>query len=319
MEFPGRKRFAFTILDDTDLATVENVAPVYKYLARTGMRTTKSVWTLAPTEASRVDGATLAEPAYREFVLGLKEQGFEIASHGATSHSALRERTAEALDRFRELFGQDPKVHCNHSLNRDNLYWGAARLTTFWNRLVYRAGTMGKDRRFEGHLPASPYFWGDLCRDRIPYVRNFVFWEINLLNVYPGIPYHDPAKPYVKHWFTSTQAADVEAFCKVLAPEAQQRLEDEGGVCILYTHFGSGFVRKGEPDRRFCRLMDEMAARDGWFVPVGDVLDHLKRQGAGRDISRRDLASLERRWIFGKLTHRTPSRTRNEPGQGEAE
>jgi hypothetical protein len=30
---PNNKKFAFTILDDTDLSTVENVSPVYRLLA----------------------------------------------------------------------------------------------------------------------------------------------------------------------------------------------------------------------------------------------------------------------------------------------
>jgi len=34
LEFPYGKRFAFTVLDDTDVATVQNVAPVYALLER---------------------------------------------------------------------------------------------------------------------------------------------------------------------------------------------------------------------------------------------------------------------------------------------
>ena len=311
LPFPDNKRFAFTIFDDTDLATVQNVRPVYDHLRRCGIRTTKSVWTLAPTEPSRIGGATLAEPEYRDFVLEIHAQGVEIASHGATSHSATREQTLEALDRFKHLFGHYPKIHCNHSMNRDNIYWGAARLTTRRYRWFYRLATLMKDRRYEGHVEASPYFWGDLCRKHIRYVRNFVFWEINLLNVSDAVPYHDPAKPYVNYWFTSTQAADVDAFCGALATEAQQRLQDEGGVCILYTHFGSGFVRNGKLDERFCRLIYGMAERDGWFVPAGDLLDWLHERQDGGTIAPRDLAALERRWLVQKMTHRTPYRTHN--------
>ena len=316
MAFPGNKRFAFTIFDDTDLATVENVGPVYEFLARCGMRTTKSVWTLAPTQPVRIGGATLAEPAYLEFVLKLKEQGFEIAFHGATSHSATREQTEEALERFKELVGYYPKIHCNHSMNRDNIYWGAARFGTRRWRLLYRLATIAKDRRYEGHLPRSPYFWGDLCRKHVRYVRNLAFWEINLLNVCPAMPYHVPSMPYVNYWFTSTQAADVDAFCEAVSPEKQRQLEEEGGVSILYTHLGAGFVRNNKLDPRFCRLIEALAARGGWFVPTSDILDHLRSSGGGKDIRPGELAALERRWIFGKSTHHTPRRTSNEPPPG---
>ena len=47
LDFPEGRKFAFTILDDTDDATVENVRPVYDLLTELGFRTTKTVWPLA--------------------------------------------------------------------------------------------------------------------------------------------------------------------------------------------------------------------------------------------------------------------------------
>ena len=41
--WPHGKRFAFTVFDDTDSATLENVSPVYALLRDLGFRTTKSV------------------------------------------------------------------------------------------------------------------------------------------------------------------------------------------------------------------------------------------------------------------------------------
>jgi len=306
MNFPGGRRFAFTVLDDTDMATVGNVSPVYEVLASCGLRTTKTVWSLAPTQPYPIGGSTLADPEYLDFVRRLKEKGFEIASHGATSHGVTTDQTARALETFKELIGYYPTVHCNHSTNRDNLYWGAARFRSRLHRAAYAVLTAGQERRFEGHRPESPYFWGDLCRTHIRYVRNFVFRDINLLNIFPRIPYHDAAKPYVNYWFTSTQAPDVGAFLRALAPENQERLEREGGVCILYTHFGAGFVRAGALDPEFRRLVERLSLRDGWFVPVTELLDHLRTQGGGGEIAPRDLAAMERRWIRGRLFRRKP-------------
>jgi hypothetical protein len=45
--FPGDRQFGFTILDDADLSTVEDIGPVYSLLEELGMKTTKSVWPLA--------------------------------------------------------------------------------------------------------------------------------------------------------------------------------------------------------------------------------------------------------------------------------
>src|SRR5687768_8796569 len=123
LSFPDGHRFAFTIIDDTDVATVENVGPVYRLLAELGMRTTKTVWPVPCPEGSRNFGTsqTLDDPAYLAFVLDLAKQGFEIAYHGATMESSKRARTQRALDRFVELFGASPRVYANHSFNRENL------------------------------------------------------------------------------------------------------------------------------------------------------------------------------------------------------
>ena len=44
ISWPDGKLFAFSILDDTDLATVTNVSPVYSFLENLDFRTTKLVW-----------------------------------------------------------------------------------------------------------------------------------------------------------------------------------------------------------------------------------------------------------------------------------
>ena len=44
LQLPEGKRFVFTIFDDTDSATLENVRGVYALLADLGFRTTKSCW-----------------------------------------------------------------------------------------------------------------------------------------------------------------------------------------------------------------------------------------------------------------------------------
>jgi hypothetical protein len=305
VRFPDNRRFAFTILDDTDHSTVENVGPVYEVLARLGFRTTKTVWPLAPRREFRIGGSTLEDPAYRDFVLDLRGRGFEIAFHGALCHSATREETEEGLHRFREVIGYYPRVHANHHNNAENIYWGAARLSTAGPRLLYRLATMRRSQSFEGERRESPHFWGDLCHRHVRYVRNFVFRRLNLLHVNLTLPYHDPDRPYVPFWFSSSEAPDLGRFCEALQPERQDRLEAEGGVAILYTHFANGFVTGGKPDAGFCRLLERLASRPGWFVPVGDLLDHLRQQQGDRVIPRHERAAMERRWIWEKLRHGT--------------
>ena len=99
MDFPSGKRFAFSILDDTDDSTLANVRPVYDALREAGMRTTKTVWPMSCPEGSRLffAGETLENFAYLNFVQELAGEGFEIASHGATMESSLRERTKKLV------------------------------------------------------------------------------------------------------------------------------------------------------------------------------------------------------------------------------
>ena len=54
MEFPNQRRFAFSILDDTDDSTLENVRPVYDRLRHHGVLATKTVWPLSCPEGSRI-------------------------------------------------------------------------------------------------------------------------------------------------------------------------------------------------------------------------------------------------------------------------
>jgi hypothetical protein len=189
LAFPHGKRFAFTVIDDTDVATVQNVAPVYALLERLGMRATKTVWTMPCTEGSRnfSTSQTLEEAEYRAFVVDLQRRGFEIASHGATMESSTRERTAAGLERFRAVFGAYPRVHANHAGNRENLYWGAARVDAPLLKRLLR--TMSGTSYYQGEFEGSPYWWGDLCARSMTYVRNLTFAEINLLRVNPTMPY----------------------------------------------------------------------------------------------------------------------------------
>ena len=297
--FPNNKKFAFTILDDTDLSTVENVSPVYRLLAELDMRTTKSVWPLASVSDGPQGGCSLQDADYLKFILDLKKQGFEISLHNVRNHDSTREMIEHGLEEFRSLTGCYPRVQTNHSTNRDNIYWGAARFNRL--RLLYKAGTALKNgHNFEGHDPSTAFFWGDLCRAKVDYVRNFVFNEINLDRVNPTMPYHDLARPFVNHWFSSCRGGNANSFCETLSEANQDRLEAEGGVCIMYVHFACGFVTKGAVDTRVEQLLRRLATRDGWFVPVSTLLDFLRVERQTSIISSAELYSMEQRWAFEK-------------------
>ena len=84
-----------------------------------------------------------------------------------------------------------------------------------------------------------------IIKGKIKYVRNYTFHNINTLQMNPAMPYHDFNKPYVNLWFSSSDGHDVNTFNNLLKEENLDRLEQEHGVCIIYTHFSNGFVIDG--------------------------------------------------------------------------
>ena len=92
-EFPRGCKFAFSVYDDTDVATCDNVRPIYELLAELGMRTTKTAWPFAneTADSNFVSSQTLEDEDYLSFVRSLKEAGFEIAWHGASMETSERE------------------------------------------------------------------------------------------------------------------------------------------------------------------------------------------------------------------------------------
>jgi hypothetical protein len=303
IKWPDGRRFAFTFCDDTDFATLNNARPVYDFLAAQGWRTTKLAWLWNGEATDPRIGETCADAPYLDWLLGLQRQGFEIGLHNVAPASSTREEVQRGLVRFQELFGHPPKVHCNHTFCRDNLYWGEARVSG-WRRALYNAYTRGRRKEIsQGHLPGSPSFWGDLAREQVTYVRNFTFDELNTLQRCPAMPYHDAARPFVNFWFAATNAASPKYFRQNFTLPKLDQLMAEGGLCIAYVHFGAGFVREGRLDEHFVEVVKHVSAQEGWFAPVSEVLDYL-RQGASpaaRNLSAFQRQRMELRWMASKF------------------
>jgi hypothetical protein len=301
--WPEGKSFAFTAFDDSDLATVQNVGAVYAFLLDQGFRTTKSVWPVSGTEdpGSWFGGSTCADEEYLDWAQTLHSSGFEIGFHNAHFHNAERSTTLESLQTFKDLFGHFPKSMANHHKASQNMYWGDERLTGM-TRITYNCLTRFRNAGlFRGHVDGDPHFWGDTCRTKIKYVRNFVFPEINTLKACPFMPYHDPARPYVNYWFASSEGSDVDLFNECISEANQDRLEAEGGACIMYVHFAKGFTRDGRINARFESLMRRLSRKNGWFGPVSAVLDHLLGQNGRHVITNSERARLEWKWLLDRL------------------
>jgi hypothetical protein len=303
VQWPNGYRFAFTVVDDTDWATLDNVKPVYDLLAGLGMRTTKTTWMFSGNARGHNSGETCEDLPYRDWLLALQSQGFEIALHNAAPSTSDRQATQTALDSFQQLFRAENILFCNHTGCQDNIYWGAARLSG-WHQRLYNLATKGKRRNISrGHIVGDPLFWGDLCRQHVRYVRNFVFDELDMLRICPELPYHDPSRPFVNFWFPSANGANLKRFLENFTLTKLDALAEVGGLCIAYVHFAAGFAENGAVNHEFRRRMEHLASLGGWFAPASDLLEFL-RAGASKDeriISPRRLAQLECKWLFEKL------------------
>ena len=311
--FPGNKSFAFTLLDDTDDSTLENVKPIYRLLRDLGMRTTKTAWPMACPEGSRLYFAaeTLQDAHYLEFVKELVDSGFELASHGATMESSSRGRTERGLAFIKKEFDTDFRLHCNHGRNIDNIYWGLGRYQSPPIRLTVNIlQRFIKAQQYAGHLNGSHYFWGDLCRERFKYVRNFTFNKLDISNIPPGHPYRIRSTPYVNFWFSTADAPDVNSFNQLVNKESVDEMISNGGYTIISTHLGKGFVRDGKVDQQVKDIMTYISKQNGWFVPASNLLDFLLQGVERTEITALDQFYLELLHIKGRLLDKTRNKLR---------
>lgn len=306
--YPGQKRFAFSIVDDTDNATVENVKPVYDLLTSLGFRVTKTVWVYPSRD--RFSGQCLRDPPYLDFVRQLSRDGHEIALHNVGSGAFSRQEIRDGIELFNELLGFYPQLHVNHVSNPDNLYWRpTVRFRRpvswlYWMVQIFMRCVHGRPLKVTaGESPDSIHYWGDVCQQHIRYVRNLTFSGIDTLAADPRMPYHDPRKPLVRNWFSSADGHTVDHFRSLLSDANIDVLESQSGTSIVYTHFTDGFVQNGKVDPGFAEGMTRLAKRPGWYVPTSEVLDYLGSSGPPgfHDVSNGYLRRLEIRWLAERM------------------
>jgi hypothetical protein len=304
IKWPKNKQFAFTIVDDTDEATVRNIKPVYDYLYKTNIITTKTVWVLRSRDA--FGGEALSDNDYKAFIQDIANKGFEVAFHGAGSGDFNRGEVLCALDTIKDTVGYYPRLHVNHALNKDNLYFGSKRFVFPLNKLYRWIKKMIKEQCVHslGDEKESNCFWGDFAKRNIKYIRNRVFSKLNTLAYDKFMPYKEEAKKeYSNYWFSSSDGCDCKTFIKLLTKKNIDKLEKQKGCAIVYTHFAYGFVNEnGELDEEFKKCVTYLASKNGWFVPTSELLDYIN-SGRENEVYITNIQSLylDIRWFTDRI------------------
>ena len=297
IKWPNGYDFAFTIVDDTDGATLENIKPVYDYLFEHRILTTKTCWTFPPRDAV-YKGDSLQNKEYSSYLQLMQKRGFEIGFHNAGSGGFKRDETLEALEQFKAMFGNYPKMHINHSNNKENIYWGASRFSPVVKtiyKLKRNIPSLGTD-------PESAYFWGDFAKEHIKYIRNRTFNGINTLSEDPRLVYKESGKEkYSNYWFSSSDGMRLGSFVKLLSCKNVGKLVSEKGCCIVYTHFGYDFVdENGVLSEEFKKAIDYISSKNGWFVPASTLLDYVLKDHEYKASSIYE-CKMDMKWLFERI------------------
>lgn len=278
MKLPENKDFAFTIIDDTDYATLDNIKPVYDFLLNLGLKTSKSVWMYESRD--EFTGTTLQDEDYLAYIKYLHDNGFEIFLHSVGSGDYHRNEILQGFEDYKKIFKEYPSIHANHSVNKNNIYWEPRY------RFVYPLGyimewlqDMIRRKRksgFLGNQPNSTFFWGDFCKKHIKYLRNLTFNELNITKVDKRMPYRIKGQqPYANYSFSASDGHTIEEFNALVTPQNIDKLMKEKGIAIVYTHLACGFFENGELHPEFKKNMEYLAKQNGWFVPTSTILNFL--------------------------------------------
>ena len=298
MNWPKKKEFAFTIIDDTDNSNINNIKPIYDYLTSKNIKTTKTVWVYPSRD--RYTGQTLQNNNYYKFIKLLKSDGFDIQLHNVGSGNFSRTEIIKGLDEFKQKLGKYPNMHINHCSNSDNLYWGHKRFGMILRKTMQIIE--GSKKRFYGDEINSNYFWGDVAKEKIKFIRNRVFNGINTLKYDPKMPFREKRKIFSNYWFSSSDGHNLKQFNNLVTKSNIDKLKREKGLCIVQTHFASDFVdQQGKLDEIFKENINYLSKQNGWFVPANDILEYLLSQKKKDYVSSSYINKLDLRWLIDKI------------------
>ena len=73
-------------------------------------------------------------------------------------------------------------------------------------------------------------------------------------------------------------------------------------MCIVYTHFASGFVDKnGDVNPEFKEKIKYLSDQNAWFAPTGDILDYLLEKNGSIYASPAYINKLDVKWLIDRV------------------
>lgn len=273
---PDSYEAAIAITDDPDNSSMKTFQTMYDFLADINFVTSRAMWVYKndePTGTPSLDvkftAPLLTDKECLDYCQMLSSKGFEICLHGASCGNNHRTRTIEAIQYLTDNIGHSPVFIC-HSKNADNLYWDAKTANSNIEKLFLELYT--KNKCF-GDVADSDYFWGDICSEKIRFIRMFRTRRLNTLAFNPSMPYHDFTKPYVNFWFSATKGHIPTLF----SDENIEQLCKEQGASILYQYLHK-YVKNDQIDFDVKRALEKVAADKRLLIkPVSYILERLKQ------------------------------------------
>jgi len=273
---PGSYMAAVAITDDPDDSSLPKIKAIYDFLMEINFPVTRAMWVYPKTEYTGTPplkcefvAPLLSDPECLQYCKKLQSKGFEICLHGASCGNNNRKRTLDALNFINEHFEPSPVFIC-HSKNAENLYWDANTANAPVEKMLLQLYT--KNRCF-GEIPDSQYFWGDICREKINYIRLYRTRSVNTLAFNPSMPYHDFSKPFVNYWFSATKGY----IPKLFSQSNLDQLCAQNGASILYQYLHKYINEDLTIPKQIRESLERVAADDRILKkPTSFILNRLK-------------------------------------------
>lgn len=116
-------------------------------------------------------GDSLQRPEYLKFIKELKDKGFEIGIRNIGSGDYTRDEVIKSIEEFKAKPGEYPKIHVNHSYNKDSIY-GEYKRFNYPNNVLVKKVYPQCSGVFQGDIFNSKYLWEDIFAHLGYFMRN---------------------------------------------------------------------------------------------------------------------------------------------------